>query len=138
METRIEYEIVDAGVLDLRFETTAHAASYPHDYVGLFFGAIAPPGGQRGLHLVVEDEGVLRWRYFQGGGDCWTTRDNTVLGPKMDPSPRSEGCGMSYYFAEAATRFALPIQVARWQDLYWALEVDEVMDFRAVPGALCR
>ena len=125
VEIRLGYEIVEQGVVDLRFETTAHAESYPLDYVGVFFGAIAPLGGQRGLHLVVEQEQALRWRYFQAGGDCWTTRENAVLGPGMESSPRADGHPPTYYFAESATRFALPIQVARWRDLYWALEVDD-------------
>jgi hypothetical protein len=126
VETRIEYEIVGRGMVEARFETRSHASSYPHGYVGLFWAAMPQPGGQRGIHLLVPagDAGPLRWHYFQGGGDSWTPRANTVLGPNMPSSEYSPGHPLHYYLAESGQRFALPVQVGRWRDLCYSLEVD--------------
>jgi len=125
VETRIVYEIVDRGTIEARFETQSHAACYPFGYVGLFWGTIAAPGGQRGIHLLVPaEQGKVRWTYFQGGGDNQYPRANTVLGPEMPSAAHAAEHPATYYFAEAAQRFALPIQVARWQDLYYSLEVN--------------
>jgi hypothetical protein len=125
VETKIEYEIVGRGTVEARFETRSHAATYPYGYVGLFWGTVAPPGGQRGMHLLVPGpKGRLRWHYFQGGGDCWSVRANTVLGPDLPSAAHHPEHGPAYFFAEAARRFALPVQIARWQDLSYSLEVD--------------
>jgi hypothetical protein len=125
VETRIEYEIVGPGTVEARFETRSHATSYPHGYVGLFWAVIARPGGQRGMHLLLPaGEKRVRWYYFQGGGDNLSPRSNTVLGPAMPSATRSPGHGPAYFMAESAHRFALPIQIARWQDLYYGLEVN--------------
>lgn len=144
VETRIEYEIVGPGTVEARFETRSHAASYPHGYVGLFWAVIARPGGQRGMHLLLPahqgpalpgvgslepgaaSEASLRWHYFQGGGDNQSPRSNTVLGPTMPSAARSAGHGPAYFLAESAHRFALPVQIARWHDLYYGLEVDSL------------
>jgi Domain of unknown function (DUF4037) len=125
VETRIEYEIVDTGTVTARFNTRSHAAAYPHGYVGLFWGTIAAGGGQRGMHLLLPGESdTLRWRYFQAGGDCWSCRANTVLGPHMPSAAHSPGHPPTYFISEATRRFALPIQAVRWRDLYYSLEVD--------------
>ena len=53
VQTRIEYEIVEPGTIEMRFETQSHAAEYPYGYVGLFWGTLVPHGGQRGIHLIL-------------------------------------------------------------------------------------
>ena len=125
VETRIEYEIVARGTVEARFETCSHATSYPWGYVGLFWGTIAAPGGQRGIHLLLPTgQDKVRWSYFQGGGDSQSPRANTVLGPEMPSATHAPGHPPTYYFAESEYRFALPIQVARWRDLYYSVEAD--------------
>jgi hypothetical protein len=139
VETYIEYEIVGPGTVEARFETRSRADSYPHGYVGLFWGTGPIPGGQRGIHIVLPggNGGLskmpsrrcppgygVRWHYFQGGGDCGSGRANTILGPNMPSATHSPDHPPTYFFAEAAHRFALPIQVGRWRDLYYSLEVD--------------
>jgi hypothetical protein len=125
IETTIYYEIVDRGTVEARIEARSHAGSYPLGYVGLFWAMMAPPGGQRGVHLLMPaGKGKVGWRYFQGGGDSWVPRANGVLGPAMAAPAHASGYPARYYFAETAHRFALPIQVGRWRDLYYSLEVD--------------
>jgi hypothetical protein len=125
VETHTEFEIVGPGMVELRFRIRSHAASYPHGTVGLFWGTVFPHGGQRGMHLLLPGaEKRLRWHYFQGGGDCWSCRANTVLGPDMPPAPHDPDHPPTYFFAEASHRFALPIQIGRWRDLFCGLEID--------------
>jgi len=125
VETRIEYEIVEPGTVEVRFETRSHASAYPYGYVGLFWGTVPVPGGQRGIHLILPgQDDSLRWYYFQGGGDNWSGRNNTVLGPNMPSAAHDPNHYKSYFIMDSEHRFALPIQVARWQDLYYSLEVD--------------
>jgi Domain of unknown function (DUF4037) len=89
-----------------------------------------PPPPGVGIAMRAADRqptlGRLRWHYFQGGGDNLSCRSNTVLGPTMPSAARSPGHGSAYFLAESAHRFALPIQIARWQDLYYGLEVDSL------------
>jgi hypothetical protein len=125
IETTIHYEIADRGTVEARIEARSHAASYPLGYVGLFWAMMAPPGGQRGIHLLMPaGRGKAEWRYFQGGGDSWAARANGVLGPAMATPARAQGHPARYYLTETPDRFALPIQVGRWRDLYYSLEVD--------------
>ncbi len=125
IETTIHYEIVDRGTVEARITARSHAPSYPLGYVGLFWAMMATPGGQRGLHLLMPaGRGKVGWRYFEGGGDSWAPRANGVLGPAMAAPARAAGYPARYYFTETPHRFALPIQVGRWRDLYYSLEVD--------------
>jgi hypothetical protein len=125
VETRIVYQIMEAGTVEMQVETRSHAAAYPHGYVGLFWGTIAPPGGQRGIHILQGEAGeALHWYYFQGGGDNLACRANTLLGPHTPSAAYTPGHPLTYFFAESPKRFALPIQVARWRDLYYCVEID--------------
>ncbi|HEX2035637.1 MAG TPA: DUF4037 domain-containing protein [Chloroflexota bacterium] len=125
VETRITYHLVGRGTVELTFETRSHATRYPFGYVGLFWATIVPQGGQRGFHTVIRGlDGALRWHYFQGGGDCWSCRANTLLGPGLPPAPHTPQHPPTYFFAEAPLRLALPIQVGRWRDLAYCLDVD--------------
>lgn len=127
IETSIEFKIVDTGTIEARFETRSHAESYPHGYVGLFWGTIPTPGGQRGIHIMsAEKEGKLRWYYFQGGGDSDRPRANTIFGPRMSSYSHNPEHPMTYFFAESQHRFALPIQVGRWRDMFYSVEVDHL------------
>lgn len=125
VETTIHYEIVGPGTVDVHFATRSYAPAYPYGYVGLFWGTIAPTGGQRGMHLLVCDsDGDIRWRYFQAGGDNLACTANTVLGPTMAAPAHDPQHPPTYFFALSPLRFALPIQVVRWQDLSYCLEID--------------
>lgn len=127
VETRIEYEIIEKGTVEMRFETQSHAKEYPYGYVGLFWATLVPHGGQRGIHLTLpQPDGNLRWYYFQAGGDNQNNRNSTVLGPNMPSAEHDPDYFQSYFFAESQHRFALPIQVARWRDLYYSLAIDTI------------
>jgi len=127
IETFIEFKIVETGTIEARFKTRSHAKSYPHGYVGLFWGTIPTPGGQRGIHIMsAEKKGGLKWYYFQGGGDNECPHANTVLGPRMSSYSHSPGHPMTYFFAESKRKFALPIQVGRWRDMYYSVEVERL------------
>ena len=127
VETRIEYEIIEKGTVEMRFETQSHAKEYPYGYVGLFWGTLVPHGGQRGIHLAFpQPNSNLRWYYFQAGGDNQNNRNSTVLGPNMPSAEHDPDHFKSYFFAESQHRFALPIQVARWRDLYYSLALDTI------------
>ncbi|MCC7409072.1 MAG: DUF4037 domain-containing protein [Phycisphaeraceae bacterium] len=125
VEVRVEYKITGAGTIEARFVTTSHASAYPFGYVGLFWGTLVAPGGQRGFHtLIADDDDELRWLYFQAGGDSNAPRANTMLGPSMQSLEHSPSHPRTYFFAESDQRHVLPIQVGRWQDLYLSIEVD--------------
>jgi len=125
VETRLRYEVTGPGTVEVTATTRSHATSYPHDYVGLFYATMPEFGGQRGIHLLVPDTGrSVRWHYFQGDGDSWAPRANTVLGPNLSLAPHDRMGSLPYFFAEAPLRFALPVLVGRWQDRYYTLEVD--------------
>lgn len=125
VETHLRYEVTGPGTVEATATTRSHAASYPHDYVGVFYATMPVFGGQRGIHLLVPDsDGAVRWHYFEGGGDSWAPRANTVLGPNLPSAPHDRLGFVPYFFAEAALRFALPILVMRWQGLYYSLEAD--------------
>ena len=125
VETRVEYALTGPGEVEARFETRSHAAAYPYGYVGLFWATIVPPGGQRGVHVVLPAAaGRPRWHYFQGGGDNLAPRANTLLGPGVAPAAHAPGHPPAYFLAEAAPRLALPLLVGRWGDLGYTLEVD--------------
>lgn len=127
VETQIEYHLTGPGSLEIQIETRSHATSYPFGYVGLFWGTIAPPGGQRGFHTIVADAaGKLDWHYFCGHGDNMAPARNTILGSQMSSLLHSSNHPPTYFFAESKRKFALPIQVARWRDLYYCLEVDNL------------
>ncbi|MDE0012837.1 MAG: DUF4037 domain-containing protein [Candidatus Poribacteria bacterium] len=127
VETRIEYEIIERGTVEMRFKTQSHAKEYPYGYVGLFWGTLVPHGGQRGFHLALpQPSGNLRWYYFQAGGDNQNNRNSTVLGPNMPFAEHHSDHSNSYFFAESRHRFALPIQVARWRDLYYSFALDTI------------
>ena len=109
VETRIQYTILGPGTIEARFETRSHAASYPYGYVGLFWGTIAAPGGQRGFHTLMPGDGRrVHWYYFQGGGDDLSPRANTILGPDMPPAAHSPEHPPTYFFAEAGFTEAAP------------------------------
>jgi hypothetical protein len=125
VETRVEYGLVGQGTVEARFETRSHAQSYPHGYVGLFWTTLVPAGGQRGFHVMVaHDAGGRRWHYFQGGGDSWSPRANTVLGPSLLPAAHSAEHPLYYFLAKSELRFSLPVQVGRWGRLYYSVELD--------------
>ena len=125
VKSRVEYQLVGPGTVEARFETRSHAQSYPHGYVGLFWTTLVPAGGQRGFHVIVaHNAGEHRWHYFQGGGDSWSPRANTILGPSALPAAHSTEHPPCYFLAESKLRFSLPVQVGRWGELYYSLELD--------------
>ena len=126
VETRVDYTLADTGTIDIVFTTTSHASEYPFGYVGLFWGAVVPEGGQRGFHTLVDDDkrGV-RWMYFAASGDATVTDRHTILGPGMEAPEHDPQHPRHYYFAQSGKHFALPIQVGRWRDLAMILELDD-------------
>jgi len=127
VETKIEYALVSRGTVEITFETISHADKYPYGYVGLFRGTVVREGGQRGFHILVKNgDSGLTWSYFAGSGDSSVPDRNTVLGPEMPAPEHNSKHPLCYFFAQSGIRFALPIQIGRWQNLAMILEVDDL------------
>ena len=124
LDTRVAYRLAGPGEVEAAITTRSRATAYPYGYVGTFCATMPTFGGQRGFHLLVPDGPAVRWQYFAGGGDSWSARANTVLGPNLPSAPRGKGHPPVYFLEESAVRFALPLLVGRWRDLYYCLEAD--------------